>query len=71
MVIRDVLAAYIRAVDGDNRMPIEELAERVSVWYGSPDGLVDFVCRVNRDKTMGAAALADAVVDEFDAEPWT
>lgn len=75
MNIRNDLAQHIRRVDGGNKLPPAELGYEISYLltarpYRVDSGeLVGFVKRVNPDKTMGAAALADAIVDEFNLDP--
>jgi hypothetical protein len=70
------IAEVIREIDGDNLLPIQELSatltNRLIAFYGDEAlfaaDIVAFVERTNPDKQMGAAALADAIVDEFNLE---
>lgn len=73
--LRSELAEHIRRVDGDNKMDPYDLADRISSHLYNNLELISteseaikvefFVIRANPDKTMGAAALADAIVDRF------
>ncbi len=70
------IAEVIREIDGDNRKPIQELsaqlATRLVTFYGDDvlyaEDVVAFVERTNPDKTMGAGALAELIVAEFDLD---
>lgn len=69
------IAAHIRRVDGGNRMGPAELGwaiqEFVDQGREKPLGadVPLFVERINPDKTMGAGALAEAIVAEFGLDP--
>jgi hypothetical protein len=76
--LRDDLAARIRHVDGDNRAHPADLASDIGEFLAPRlpfEGILarleeikDFVFHVNRNKTMGADALADAIVDRFNLD---
>ncbi|WP_433730869.1 hypothetical protein ACQP2Y_21220 [Actinoplanes sp. CA-051413] len=76
--VRDDLAAHIRHVDGDNRAHPADLASDVGEFLiprlplvgivARLEEIKDFVFQADRNKTMGAAALADAIVDRFKLE---
>ena len=74
MGIRDDLAQHIRIVDGDNMLPPYELGWEVAHCLSdrteevSGFAVVELVERTNPGKTMGAAVLADAIIDHFDLE---
>lgn len=68
------LASHIRRVDGGNRLSAYELGEEVNDFLYRRS-LIDadqlspvnhFVVRTNPDKRMGAGALAEAIVAEFE-----
>ncbi|WP_033338861.1 hypothetical protein [Catenuloplanes japonicus] len=69
--IRNDLAEHIRRTDGGNKLTAHELGMEIAVrvvplrldLYG--DDVIAFVEATNPDKTMGAGALADAIVDHF------
>lgn len=73
MDIRNQIAATIRRMDGNNNAPARKLAFAIAADL-TEDGLVEFIDeyevievieRRNPDKTMGAAALADAIADDL------
>lgn len=72
--IRNHTAAIIREVDGGNKMPAAELgavlASRLIPFFHDlyAEDVIGFVERINPGKTMGAGALADAIVDHFHLE---
>lgn len=76
--LRNDLAAHIRRVDGDNKLDSYDLGDRIASYLYNDRELISteseaikvesFVIRTNRDKAMGAAALADAIVDHFKLE---
>ena len=74
MSLRADLVEHIRRVDGDNTLRADILGNRiVCEFYGDfPDGrrveVTGYVNTINGDKRMGAAALADAIVDHFNLE---
>lgn len=67
----DDIAAHIRRVDGDNKLDSNILGQRIAEQFlpeadrrvGDLAGYVGFI---NADKSMGAGALAEAVVAEFE-----
>jgi hypothetical protein len=65
------IAAYIRRVDGGNRLHAEVLGTRVAEYLHqngisvSTGAVAAFVERTNADKRMGAAHLAELIVAEF------
>lgn len=70
--IRLDLAQHIRYMDGRNDLTCAALSTVVVVFVGevtdrqiSRGEMDDLMSGINPDKTMGAAALADAVVDHF------
>ncbi len=74
--ITDQIAQHIRIVDGGNKMPARDLGREIALYLGhKPNGvrydsadLVGFVERTNPDKTMGAGALAELIVAEFNLD---
>jgi hypothetical protein len=73
--LRDDLAAHIRHVDGDNRAHPADLASDIGEFLmprlpfegilARLEEIKDFVFHVNRNKTVGAGDMADAIVDRF------
>jgi hypothetical protein len=67
----DAMAGIIRQVDGDNTLPPTELGEAITAklppFFAAKHGyrLVAFIERTNPDKAMGAGALAELIVAEF------
>lgn len=67
------LAEFIRRVDGDNKLPAEELSAALANHLIDAFGhervfasdVVEFVERTNPDKAMGAGQLAELIVAEF------
>jgi hypothetical protein len=72
MDIRIELSHFIRKVDGDNKLPANQLGVEIEAFLGGfaldQMEVVRFVERINPDKTMGAGYLADEVVDEFNLD---
>ncbi len=74
MNIRNELAEHIRRSDPGNRLSPERLGVSVAFMVArrfpvlTEQAVAGFVEQVNPGKTMGAAALADAVVDRFDLD---
>jgi hypothetical protein len=73
--IRNDIAELIQRVDGRNRLKPKTLAAEIEdglqdlgVYTVEWKPLADLIARVNPDKTMGAAAMADAIVDEFNLD---
>jgi hypothetical protein len=74
-VVTDI-AEVIREIDPDNRLPLAELSatltNRLIAFYGDADlfaaDIVAFVERTNPDKRLGAGALAELIVAEFDLD---
>lgn len=68
------IAEMVREVDGGNRMSASDLgatlASRLCAFYSDLEAVdvVTFVERINPDKTMGAGALAEQIVAEFDLD---
>ncbi len=73
------IAGFIRRIDGNNRLPARVLGGRIADFVNGLDGLsrdiadlrtqfADFVERTNPDKQMGAGALAELIVAEFDLD---
>jgi hypothetical protein len=67
--IRNEIAEHIRRADGGNRLTARELGERLAMREDLGQRVVEFVEAANPDKTMGAGALADAIVDRFGLDP--
>ncbi len=69
----DDIAALIREVDSDNAMDSNVLGRKVAERL-LPAGdvrindMAGFIGWTNPDKTMGAGALAELIVDEFDLD---
>lgn len=72
--IRSDLAAFIRKVDGDNRLSAHDLgmdiAAQLVTGYSDLYGedVIRFVERVNPAKTLCICDLANEIVDHFDLE---
>lgn len=70
----DRLAQHIRTVDGGNRLSPGVLGREVATYlmassnFTGVDDLIGYVEFINPDKTMGAGALAEAIVTEFDLD---
>jgi hypothetical protein len=70
----DVIAAHIRRVDGGNRLTPHELGMALCDLLGhrpyrlDSTELIGFVKRTNPDKRMGAGALAELIVAEFNLD---
>ncbi len=68
------LAAHIRQVDGNNQMPPGDLGRSIAGFlivanqHRPVADVVAFVEHNNADKTMGAGALAELIVAEFDLD---
>ena len=68
------IAALIREVDPDNRKNPAALgavlASRLVAFYGDlyAADIIAFVARTNPDKQMGAGALAELIVAEFNMD---
>jgi hypothetical protein len=74
------LAHHILNVDPDNTMAATELGYEIALTLNTrrthphrvdSADLIGFVKRINSDKTLGAGALADAIVDEFNLDEET
>lgn len=68
--IRTGLAEFIRAVDGSNQLGPQTLGLKIGRWIAQAPGdysdeIQDYVVEINPAKQLGAARLADAVVDRF------
>lgn len=72
-IVNDI-AQHIRFVDGGNRMPARDVGIEVGRFVetdgcqGCVDLVADFVARTNPDKRMGAGALAELIVAEFNLD---
>jgi hypothetical protein len=70
------LAEVIREIDGANKMSPTDLgarlASRLIAFYGDDElyahDVIAFVERTNPDKRLGAGALAELIVAEFDLD---
>lgn len=76
MDIRNTIAATIRRVDGNNNADARTVAFAIADQL-TGEALVEFIDEYeviaviekrNPDKTMGAAALADAIVDDLNLD---
>lgn len=69
--IRHALAQQIRIIDGTNHMAARRLGIELAgwlydhAWKLDEDDVVTLVDEYNHDKNMGAADLADLLVDEL------
>lgn len=74
-IVNDI-AAVIRQMDGDNTMQPRTLGVKVATalslsradCFDKAVPIVAFVERTNPDKTLGAGALAELIVAEFDLD---
>lgn len=78
MQLVDQIAQHIRFVDGGNKLDAYDLGDRIASYLYNDLELIStesqaikiesFVARTNPDKTMGAGALAELIVAEFDLD---
>jgi hypothetical protein len=70
--LRLALAQHIRRVDGGNNLIPFQLGTEIEAFLGGfaldQMSVARFVERINPAKTVGAALLADEIVDKFDLD---